>query len=375
MKRAILAGMAAVGLVLAAGAGQARELVYASSVPAKHPVHTHGVEPFGERLSKATDGKLTIKLFAGGSLASGKTTLNAIRNGTADMGLLADVYTPNELPTSALISDLAVLGRDARVMTGAVNQMLQLDCPACKKDYTEDKVLPFASYSLTPYHLMCVSGSIVTADDWKGKKVRGTGAMGVLAANMGATPVNVTSAEIYEALQRGQVDCAMGPLPWLKTMALWDMVTTVSDSGLGTYHGTNFINLRTNTWQKLSKKEKQAFVDNLVQAVVGIARAYEDDDASIRKEAEAKGIKWLTVDKSFEDAVEHMRQNDTARVIELAKSRGVKDPEPIVAKFKENIAKWTKIVNDINPGFWGDAEWAKYAEALNTEIYSKVSYP
>ena len=166
----------------------------------------------------------------------------------------------------------------------------------------------------------------------------------------------------------------MGPQPWLKTYSLWDLVKTVSNSKLGTYHGTNFINFRTDTWKKLSKKEKQAIADNVVSAVVDIARAYEDDDENIRKEAEAKGIKWLTVDQSFEDAVAALRAKDAQRVIELAKSRGVKNPEPIVAKFEEDIAKWTKIVDDIGPGVWGDAEWAKYAEALKTEIFSKVSY-
>lgn len=374
MKKHLVAGVALAALAFGAQQANARELVYASAVPAKHPVHVNGVEPFGERIAKATDGKLTIKMFAGGALASGKTTLNAIRNGTADMGLLADVYTPNELPVSALMSDLAVFGKDARVMTGAVNQSLLLDCAACKEDYTEEKVLPLASYSLTPYHMMCATGQIVTADDWNGKKVRGTGAMGVLAAGMGATPVNVTSAEIYEALQRGQVDCAMGPQPWLRSYSLWDMVKTVSNTKLGTYHGTNFINIRTDTWKKLSKKEKQAIADNLVQAVVDMARVYEEDDHEIRKVAESKGIKWVDVDQSFEDAVQQLREKDAQRVIELAKSRGVKNPEPIVAMFQANIAKWTKIVNDIGTGDWGDAEWAKYGEALQAEVFSKVVY-
>tara|TARA_R110002096_G_scaffold120777_2_gene261679 strand:+ start:852 stop:1928 length:1077 start_codon:yes stop_codon:yes gene_type:complete len=353
---------------------QARELIYSSSVGAKHPVHTAGLEPFFEKVTKDAGGSLTFKLFPGGTLASGKTTLNAIRNGTVDMGLLADIYTPNELPVSALVSDLAVFGKDARVMTGAVNQLLLLDCEECKEDYVEEKVIPIASYALTPYFLLCGDVQIVSAADWQGKKLRGTGAMGVLAAEMGATPVNITSAETYEALQRGQVDCVMGPQPWLKTYSLWDLVKTVSNSKLGTYHGTNFINFRTDTWKKLSKKEKQAIADNVVSAVVGIARAYEEDDHSIRQEAEAKGIKWLDVDRSFEDAVGALREKDVTRVIELAKSRGVKDPEPIVEKFKENIAKWTKIVDDIGTGDWGDAEWAKYAEALKTEIFSKVSY-
>ncbi len=374
MQSRLIVGACLAALVLAAPAVQARELVYSSSVGAKHPVHTHGLEPFFKRIEEATKGSLTFKLYPGGTLSSGKTTLNAIRNGTVDMGLLADIYTPNELPVSALLSDLAVYGKDARVMTGAVNQTLLLDCPDCKTDYTEEKVIPVASYALTPYYLLCGDAKIVSAADWQGKKLRGTGAMGVLAAGMGATPVNVTSAETYEALQRGQVDCVMGPQPWLKSYSLWDLVKTVSNSKLGTYHGTNFINFRADTWKKLSKAEKQAVADNVVQAVVDIARAYEDDDANIRKESEEKRIAWIDVDQSFEDGVAALRDKDAARVIELAKSRGVKNPEPIVEQFQKNIAKWTEIVNTIGTGHWGDAEWAKYGEALKAEVFSKADY-
>ena len=374
MRNHLIVGACVAALTLAMQSAQARELVYSSSVGAKHPVHTAGLEPFFEKVTKDSDGTLTFKLFPGGTLASGKTTLNAIRNGTVDMGLLADIYTPNELPVSALMSDLAVFGKDARVMTGAVNQTLLLDCPECKEDYLEEKVFPVASYSLTPYYLLCGDVEIVSAADWEGKKLRGTGAMGVLAAGMKATPVNITSAETYEALQRGQVDCVMGPQPWLKTYSLWDLAKTVSNSKLGTYHGTNFINFRTDTWKKLSNKEKQAIAANVASAVVGIARAYEEDDHSIRQEAEAKGIRWIDVDQSFEDAVEELRGKDAERVIELAKSRGVKNPEPIVEKFEENIAKWTKIVNDIGTGDWGDAEWTKYGEALKAEVFSKFPF-
>ena len=147
-----------------------------------------------------------------------------------------------------------------------------------------------------------------------------------------------------------------------------------TDTKLGTYHGTNFINFRGDTWKKLSRKEKDAIAANIVQAVVDMARVYEEDDAAIRKESEAKGIKWIDTDASFEAAVDSFRSSDTVRVIELAKSRGVADPEPIVAAFQASVEKWTKIVNDIGTGDWGDAKWAKYGEALQAEVFSKASY-
>lgn len=368
---ACLVALAALG----AGTAESRELVYSSSVPAKHPVHVTGLEPYFKKVEEATGGSLTFKLYPGGTLASGKTTLNAINNGTADMGLLADVYTPGDLPVSSVTSDLAVFGKDARVMTGAVNETLLIDCKECKDEYLKHKVLPLASYSLTPYHFMCVSGPIAEPSDVAGKKVRGTGAMGQLVAAMGGTPVNITSGEIYEALQRGQADCTLGPMPWLKSYTLWDLVKYVTAFPVGTYHGTNFINIRSDTWKKLSQKEKKALTENLAHAVREMAEVYEEDDENIKKEAMAKGVQWVPVGPDFEPAVAKFRSNDIARVIELGKSRGVKDPAALIDIFVENVDKWTKIVGEIGSGSWESEQWDKYEAALKREIFDQVKYP
>lgn len=356
-------------------AASAKELVYSSAIPAKHPVHTAGLEPYFKKVTEDTDGKLTFQVFPGGTLASAKATLDAIRTGTVDMGLLADVYNPSDLPVSAMLSDMAVLGKDARVMTGAVNQTLYVDCEACKQDYVEENILPLASYSLTPYHFMCVNGSVKDPKDVVGKKVRATGAMGQLVAGLGGTPVNITSSEIYEALQRGQADCALGPTPWLKTYSLWDLVKNVTEASVGTYHGTNYINVNTKTWSKLSQAEKDAMTKNLASAVRAMAEVYEDDDISIQKEAQEKGIKWVSVTDDFQPAIDKYRADDVQRVIDTAKSRGVKNPEPIVELFEKNVKKWTDIVNEIGSGEWNEDQWGQFQAKLQSEVFDKVKYP
>lgn len=365
------AGILALAPVSGASNAEARELIYSSGIPAKHPLHEVGLPQFFKDVEEATGGELTFELFPGGTLASSKVSLNAVTTGTVDMALLADIYHPGDLPTSTLVSDLAVLGKDARVMTGAVNEMLVLDCEACREDYLEENVVPLASYSLTPYHFMCVSDPIATADDPKGKKVRATGSMGQLVAGLGGTAVNITSAEIYEALQRGQADCALGPVPWLKSYSLWDLVKNVSAEGVGTYHGTNFINMRKQMWQKLSAEERKAIIDAIPAAIRRMAEVYEKDDIEIKNAAIEKGVNWVEPEESLVKAVEQFRQGDIARVMEVAKSRGVENPEPVVELFRENVEKWTKIVSEIGEGEWGDAEWDKYQATLKSEIYDK----
>lgn len=370
--------VSAAGLVLlgsVATSADARELIYVSNIPAKHPTHAIGLDPYFEVVTKATGGSLTFKSYPGGTVAGGKTAVNAVQNGTADMALIADIYTPNDLPVSTLVSDLAVLGRDARVMTGAVNQMLLLDCAACKHDYVRHKVLPLASYSLTPYHFLCSKSGISKPEDVKGRKIRGTGSMGQLIAALGGTPVNITSGEIYEAMQRGQIDCSLGPIPWLRSYSLWDMAKFVTDSGAGTYHGTNFINIRTDTWKKLSAKERKAMTDGLPHATRLIAEAYEKDDATVLGEGKSKGVQLVDGSAALEEAITAFRDKDIKRVIETARGRGVDKPDEIVELFKRDVDRWTKLVADIGKGPWDEAQWNKYEALLKSDIFDKVKYP
>ena len=298
-KRIVLVavGFSAVAVFSSAAIAE-KKLVYSSIVSAVHPVSKRGLEPYFKKIEADTGGSLKFEIFPGGTLSSGTTTLKAIGNGTVDMGLLADVYNPTDVPVSTTISDLAVFGKDARVMTGAVNQMLLVDCAECRNDYLRNKVIPLASYSLTPYYFMCAKAPVRSLEEIKGKKIRATGSMGQLVAALGGVPVNITSAEMYEAVQRGQADCAAGPLPWLKTYTMWEVANSVTFTPIGTYHGTNIANMTYATWKKLAPKERQAFIKHLPNLVRSMAEGYEDDDHSIKGEAEAKGVKWYDADPS-----------------------------------------------------------------------------
>lgn len=355
-------------------AQEPKKIVYATTTSAIHPVSTKGLEPYFKKVEQDTNGSLKFEIFPGGALASGKTSLKALGNGTIDMSLLADIYTPTDLPVSTSLSDLAVWGKDARVMTGAVNQMLVLDSPELQDDYRRNNVIAFASYSLTPYYFMCNKVEVKSPADIKGMKVRGTGSMGQLVAALGGTPVNITSAEIYEAMQRGQANCALGPIPWLKTYTLWDVANVVSEEPVGTYHGTNIVNMNIDKWKKLSDKERATMLKYLPGVVRAMAQAYEEDDISVKKDAIAKGIKFVKADPSLDEAISKFRSNEVTRVAELAKKRGVKEPEKLSAKFRTAIDKWTKIVDDIGHGTWSMGQWDKYEAAIKSEIYDKAKF-
>ncbi|GGM16176.1 hypothetical protein GCM10011534_42650 [Pseudooceanicola nanhaiensis] len=134
--------------------------------------------PLAEDIAKASGGELTINIVPGGALGSVRVTLKALSNSAIDMGMIADFYTPAELPNSVVLSDFGTLGKDSRVMTAAINENLLLACQNCLAEYTERDIVPLMMYSTTPYALMCKDGDVSSFQAVQGKKVRGTGGMG-----------------------------------------------------------------------------------------------------------------------------------------------------------------------------------------------------
>ena len=360
-----LAGSVTIGAAALSSGAIAKELAYGSYVPPNHVIHTHGVEPWFKAITKDTDGSITWQLFSGGSVVSGKNTLNAIESGTVDAGGLVDVYTPSELPVSTTISDLMLLGKDPRVMAAAVNELVLLKSDQLRNDYLKHGVVPLGVSSTTPYYLMCTE-PVDSLEKINGKKVRATSAMGVLAASMNAVPVNVTSAEIYEAMQRGQADCAMGAAAWLKNYSLDEVVKYVIEFPLGTYHGSYQFDVSKKTWDKLKPNEKEAFLKNTPHAIAMLLQAYMKDDSEVKDLSSSKGVKWIPADESLKQAFEKQKAGEPARVAEVAKGRGVENPAALISEFQSLVEKWTKIV-----GGTGD-DWGKFEQALQTEIYDKI---
>src|SRR3546814_6680980 len=89
-----------VAALLAAGVSAAAsaktKLVYSTYLTANHDINTKAMNPFFDGVAKATDGERTFDLFAGGSLSGQRTTLNAIKQGLDDTGVIINVYTSEE---------------------------------------------------------------------------------------------------------------------------------------------------------------------------------------------------------------------------------------------------------------------------------------
>jgi len=365
MKHTICLAAGIAAMALAPTALEAKTLTYGTYLGARHSTNVDSVLPWMKAVEEATGGSLTFEMAADGTLVSGRDSLQGIRDGLIDMSTIVDFYTPNDLKTSTILTELAMLGSDAAVMTAAINEMQVLNCEGCVKEAEDNNLKILAVYASSPYHLIC-NKPFETLESFKGARIRATGAWAIFSQAIGATPVNITSGEQYEALQRGQVDCTLINIPALTNYSLFEVAKYVVNLPIGTFHGAHVYNANTSVWEGLTEEERKAFIDNIPQAMANLTEGAIKTDAEAIEKSKAAGVVFADPDPALVEALEQFKKDELKRAKELAESRGLKNVDELFAKFQELIAKWDDKMKEI-----GD-DWDAYTQALQTEIYSKV---
>jgi TRAP-type C4-dicarboxylate transport system substrate-binding protein len=356
-----MVGAAALALGATQMAAADTKLVYTSWFPGQSTLHTKVLTPFFERVAADSNGSISYELFTDGTVAGGRATLQAIRDGIADMGLIANLYYPAELRYSAFLSEGSTLVRDALVGAGAYNEKMLLNCPSCVSDFEEQNIVPIAFHATPPYVLMC-NRPVTTAADMKGLRVRSVGAWAVWVDAAGGTSVNMTTQESYEALERGQIDCTIGNAAWLIQSSLFDVVSHVNTMKLGTYAGGVPLNMNRDTWADLDDAQREIIRRNAAGAIMDIALEFgkEDDEALAMA-----GDRKVTLIEPSEDLVAlfaRQGEAEVGRLLSLAAQRQVSEPDALLTKYRELLAKWEKIVDETGPD----------RDALAARLYDEV---
>lgn len=368
LRRFLALGALCAGVALAVPAMvQAVELTYNSPLPGQHVLNKQGIEPFAERVKRDSDGEVSFRLLAGGSVAKASANLDVIRDGIVNSGLVLDLYARKSLPVNTVISDLALLGTDPIVMSGAVSEYKLVLCEECIREMARSATIAMAYAASTPYTMMCHT-KVDSLADMKDKKVRATSPWALMFKELGMVTVNVSVTEMYEAMQRGQVDCSSGADAWLKSYTLWDVAKFVIDYPMGTYHGSTVMAIGTETWADLSPKARQAIVRNLAQLSADSVFGYVVEKDEARAGARERGVVFVPPAPDLVAALEAYKQKEVERVIAQSEKAGVADARKEIETFLATVAKWQKIVDE------GKGDRSAYVQALEREVYSRIRF-
>lgn len=366
MKFLKTAAILSVAVAFAAAPAAARDLVYGSWVSPKHGVNADALPHMFNGVAKDTKGAVKWKLVAGGQLVKGRNTLDGIKDGLVDAGLVIAVYTAKKLPSTAMVFSTLIFGDDVVATTAAQMETTLLNCPSCIAEFKKNKSVYLAGYAPTPFKLMCRS-RITNLAELKGKKVRASGGGVSLMKMAGATPVNMTPAGATTALQRGALDCVLGAVAWLKSYGYQDVAKHLIDYPLGMVGPAASVVINRNTWKKLSKSQKQAHIKYMPRVVAeSVLSGYLFRDQAILKDAVRNGVTVHKAGKEFDALAAKRTASQRKLNLDRAKRFGVKNPEAIMAAYEKALVKWRRLSKDIGHDI------GKYEAALKREIYSKL---
>jgi len=357
--------VASIAAGIAGGAAAEEKLAYGSWLPPTHVVVEKGLTPFFDRVAEASSGELTWELFSGGAMGGPKEALSAVKDGLVDASLVVDVYFKRDLPVSVAMSDLFMMVDDQLAWGAALTETQLLDCPQCEAEYDKHGLTPLAFYSGGDYHLMCMD-EVHTLEQVAGKKIRATARNGALTESWGAVPVSITTAEMYEAMQRGQADCTIGAYAWLNSYGLKDLVKSIVSTPIGGYYSALVLHMADDRWDGLSDAHKAILLQQIPHLIADINFSYKESGEASAEEARAAGVAFFEMDSAMMETFEQFKTGEIDVTVQKATEAGVDGADAVVAALLENVEKWKGIM--ANP----DMDREAYAKALWDEIYSKL---
>jgi TRAP-type C4-dicarboxylate transport system substrate-binding protein len=364
-KRTILLAAAALGLAAGSQGAFAKDLIYATFVPPSHGIVVYALEPLARELKAETKGSVNFVIRAGAQLFKGPTSITSTGQGLADATTYAPHYKPSLLPHSYMIIDLQLL-----VPAGHIGAAAAMDtvfhCPECQGAYKKAGTILLGAYGTGPQNLWCRSEAATVAQ-FKGKRVRTSGATGRLVKALGGTPVNMAISEMPGAMERGQIDCVIGPKSWVTGYGMIDNVKFVLDHSLGAYPFAHIAVMNLNTWKERTPAERRIMLRHFARAQ---ARSTIDgnigfDDRSVAAMKE-RNVSFKPAGEDYRAVVREQIETEKKLAIEGARSRGVKNAQKIAAMFEANLKKWEKILEN------KPLTWQAYDQALWENLDSKL---
>jgi TRAP-type mannitol/chloroaromatic compound transport system substrate-binding protein len=178
--------------------------------PPGFPVLQEGAERFAENVRAMSNGRINIKVYAGGELIPALQTFDAVSQGTVEMGHGSAYYWAGKVPEAQFFSTVP-FGMTPRGMNAWLYHGGGLEL--WREIYEPFHVVPFPLGNTGVQMGGWFNKEINSVDDLNGLKMRIPGLGGKVFAKAGGNPVLLAGSEVYTALERNTIDATewIGP--------------------------------------------------------------------------------------------------------------------------------------------------------------------
>ncbi len=173
----------------------------------KAPAQTKLIQPWADRITEASKGRIAFEIFPSMSLGGKPPELyDQVRSGVADIVWTLPGYTPGVFPRLEVFELPMVHGGSAEVTTNAIQDVM----PLLADDLSDVKPLLIHTHAGNALHM--VSKDVNGPADVAGLKLRSPSRTGVwMLESWGAEPVGMPVPALPQALSKGTIDGALIP--------------------------------------------------------------------------------------------------------------------------------------------------------------------
>lgn len=304
---------------------------------------------FGDRVTEATDGKITFEYFWGTSLLTAVDALPGVADGVADITVVNSVYYPSELPVGTWLSGLGAAGTGSIVHDIAANSAVALETAQTLEplvaEWTANNVYPLMTVGSAPYNLLCTE-PLDTLAAAEGKLVRTAGApWTAVIEDLGMVPVNLSYNEIYEGLQRGVIDCVtINPNQLVSSLTVQDVAPNYHPVAFPLFQATNFV-MTLDVWESFPLELKQLFTEEAATVAFDIWNKFIELE-SLAGDAILSGDIVNTVEaRELQDAADKASAEFIAALPGSAPA-SVSNAEQVVQDYLDKLDKWNQVLID-----------------------------
>lgn len=190
------------------------ELTYATPYPPAHPF-SKADQQWIDYVEGQSGGSLRIRPIWSGALLSSDMSMEELRHGVADVGLITPIYARGGTHLIRIQSGF---------YSGVSSIESQVELYRCL-----EKKIPQIGEELKGLKVLAVQGGLLpgivtrdkpirSLDDLKGLRLRAPTELLEVLGNLGADPVNMPMGEVYSAMAKGVIDGVVAPIDTFKTL-------------------------------------------------------------------------------------------------------------------------------------------------------------
>jgi TRAP-type C4-dicarboxylate transport system substrate-binding protein len=267
-------------------------LRFSNWLPPAHYIVTEMLEPWAEKVSEVTEGRVKIEFI--NPLGKPQAHLDLVRNGIADMGMSVHSYTASRFPMiefaempfttdNGEINSVAYWNTYSQFMLGA-------------NEHRGVKLMGLWTSPATV--IFTTKPEVNNVSDLSGLKLRSPSPLfDAIGKAMGVVTLNAPASESYEMLSRGVIDGLFFQYDQIENFKLDKLIKSAVAVPGGLGKSSQFMFMNERKWQSLSEADRAA-----IEQISGeyIARDFggkwqASEDAAIKTLTDA-GLKTYTVE-------------------------------------------------------------------------------